>query len=163
MGLIRSSHSLRGKSMTFPTGPASSAPEQAFAPGKGPSRRPGAWMKLFNRLMLLGKKGGNLFNSMRLLNTSPTWWTLCSFPSEASVNAFPLCVGFALLTDTQVLNGYEKLQPPFPSISLLPKRQTRRNSPSTREDYKGWGVGAAGGKIPGNLVCGAGTGIPRNR
>ena len=78
-------------------------------------------MKLFNRLMLLGKKGGNLFNSTRLLNTSPTWWTLCSFPSEASVNAFPLCVGFALLTDTQVLNGYEKLQPTSLLSPFFPK------------------------------------------
>lgn len=146
MGLIRSSHSLRGKSMTFPTGPASSAPEQAFAPGKGPSRRPGAWMKLFNRLMLLGKKGGNLFNSMRLLNTSPTWWTLCSFPSEASVNAFPLCVGFALLTDTQVLNGYEKLQrtsllsPFFPKGRLgeihLPLEKIIRDGVSGQQGVK---------------------------
>lgn len=146
MGLIRSSHSLRGKSMTFPTGPASSAPEQAFAPGKGPSRRPGAWMKLFNRLMLLGKKGGNLFNSMRLLNTSPTWWTLCSFLSEASVNAFPLCVGFALLTDTQVLNGYEKLQrtsllsPFFPKGRLgeihLPLEKIIRDGVSGQQGVK---------------------------
>lgn len=78
---------------------------------------------------------------------------------------FHFVFGFGLLSDTQVLNGYEKLQPPppFPSIFLLPKRQTRRNSPSTREDYKGWGIGAVGSKIPGSLMCGAGTGIPRNR
>lgn len=72
VGLIRSSHGLQWKSMTFPTGPISSAPEQGSALREGWRCRPGAWMKLFNRLMLLGRKGGNVFNNWQLLNNIST-------------------------------------------------------------------------------------------